>query len=131
MKSIWLQQKIFMKDVERFRKEIGTYTGSSQFFHHPLFSNFLYTEGVKFMADTLEAYWLIEHIMALQLEAPLQHHRFQVWKIQVREDTSATITATNRAGRVIKTIEFELTDFPLESFTLWWSQNLLLLPRED
>lgn len=120
-----------MKDVERFRREIGTYTGSSHFFRHPMFPNYLYTEGVKFMADTLEAYWLIDHVMALQLEAPLRNYRFQVWEIQVRADTSATITATNRAGRVIKTTEFELTDFPLASFTLWWNQQLLLLPRED
>ncbi len=54
---------------------------------------------------------------------------FQVWKI-VKEGTKATITVKDGNKRIIKTFQFSYTDFPLDEFTLWFVDGVLLLKSE-
>ena len=105
------------------------FSGTTQWFKHPLFPKFVYTDGVQFLASNAGAYWLLEFIFSNQLLPKIEAEGFQVWKIMV-VGTKATIVMEEGNDRVIKTFNISYTDFPLESFTLWFIDGALLLPSE-
>jgi hypothetical protein len=53
---------------------------------------------------------------------------FQLWKLRVHSDHTATLTCGN--GNVVFTKAIEYTDFPLEEITLYFTDNIILLPSE-
>jgi hypothetical protein len=55
---------------------------------------------------------------------------FQVWKLKVRSDHTATLSCEDGNGHAVFTKEIEYTDFPLDEITLWFVNNTILLPSE-
>lgn len=119
-----------MKKVDQFKREVMFYTGSNCFFRSYLFPKYTFTEGVQFMAEMLEAFWLIDHVFANQTVASLKDEPFQVWKIKVNEDESARISVKDGNDNKLTFFNLCYTDFPLEEFTLWFTNDRLLLPGE-
>ena len=39
---------------------LAQFTGSERFYRHALVRDVIYTEGVRYVADTVGAYWLID-----------------------------------------------------------------------
>ena len=115
---------------EQLRTELRYFTGSETFYRNPLFPLYLYTEGIKHLAEEAGAYWLLDHIFAHQNSALLKEQRFQTWKLWVTEDHKAQITVTDGNDRELEFFRIEFTDFPLKSITLWLVDQTLLLPSE-
>lgn len=111
-------------------QELGQFTGSETVYRHPLFRKFVYTEGVQFLAQKAGAYWLVEYIFSHQLNAKIKMEEFQVWKIKVEEGHRALIWVEDGNNNLVESFKLEFTDFPLPEFTLWFSNNTLLLPSE-
>lgn len=105
------------------------FTGTTQWYKHPLFSKFVYTDGVRFLAINAGAYWLLEFILSNQTLPKIKAEGFQVWKIKVA-DSKAIIDVEEGNDKVIKSFKVSYTDFPLENFTLWFIDGALLLPSE-
>ena len=87
---------------------------------------FNYTDGVKFLHESCEAYWLLIAISSYHRKEP-----FQLWELTVNEDKSATLTMkedSDKPNIVEQHIAF--TDFPLESISLYLIDGILLLPSE-
>ncbi|MCB9352540.1 MAG: hypothetical protein H6573_34410 [Lewinellaceae bacterium] len=116
--------------IGALRAELRQFTGSEVAYVSPLFSRFRYTEGVYFLAERAGAYWLLDFIFSHQVIPAIKAERFQVWKIEVKEDYSATLTVEDGDGNQVKQYRIDLTDFPLEEFTLWFTDRTLLLPSE-
>jgi len=57
-------------------KELQHFTGSEKFYRHPLFRIFVYTEGVQFLAEKAEAYWLIDYILSNQVDEKIKAEEF-------------------------------------------------------
>ena len=55
---------------------------------------------------------------------------FQVWKLTVRPDRSATLTCDHGNGNIVFTKKIEYTDFPLDEITLYFANNAIHLPSE-
>lgn len=109
---------------------LSQFTGSTIFYKYQLFPKYCYTEGVQYLAKHGECYWLLDFIFSHQYDDIIQSQPFQVWIITVQEDKSATIRLEDGNKNTIKTFELSFTDFPLQSFTLWLTNNTLLLPNE-
>ena len=117
--------------------DLAKFIGTENWYRHPLVLSITYTEGVKYLADRAEAHWLIDTIALLQVGSAVEGEPFQVWRLVVREDHSATLTCTD-GGRsandgVPITLYEELisyTDFPLDRIDIWVSGGVILLPRE-
>ena len=106
------------------------FTGTTQWYYHPLFKAFNYTDGVRFLAINAEAYWLIEFIFSHQLNPKIKALEFQVWNL-VKKENGCTITVEDGNDNVIATFNLNSTDFPLEKITLWLEESTtLLLPSE-
>lgn len=109
--------------------ELKQFTGSERFFRNPLFLAFLYTEGVRFLAQRASAYWLIDFIFSMQLEPEIKTQPFQAWSIEVVEGESIWITVDD-GNLYIEEYRLEFRDFPLKNCTLWFIEGTLLLPSE-
>jgi hypothetical protein len=119
-----------MTDTIKLLNDLKYFTGSEEYYRNPLFKKFIYTEGVKYLAENAQAYWLIDYIFSYQTLKLLQTHPFQVWKIKVAENNTAIITVEDGNKQVLKTFKLDYTDFPLEEFSLWFIEGTLLLPSE-
>ncbi len=118
------------EDTGRLKAELRQFTGTEQYYYNPLFKDFKYTDGVKFLAERAGAYWLLDYIFSNQPHRSLKGETFQVWKVRVNQDDSATLTVEDGNDNVLTTFRIEYTDFPLEEFNLWLIDKVLILPSE-
>jgi hypothetical protein len=111
--------------------DLRQFTGSEHWYRHWLVRNLLYTDGAKHVADAGGAYWLIDEIaLAQQFDKTVAAERFQVWKLAVGPDATATLTCEDGNGNTVSSKRIEFTDFPLLEITLWCTDNTIPLPSE-
>jgi len=91
----------------------------------------VYRRRAKHVADEGGAYWLLDTIAICQrYEKPVAAEAFQAWKLVVRSDRTATLTCEDGNYNVVYTQQLEFTDFPVETITLWFENNVIYLPSE-
>lgn len=92
---------------------------------------FVYTDGVRFLAEMAGAYWLIDLIASWQPKARADPalHDFQLWELRV-SSTRATVTCSRDAGDEAFRQEIEFTDFPFSGVKLYLEWGVLMLPSE-
>ncbi len=113
------------------KADLAQFTGTEQWYRHPLVRSLLYTDGIKYMATKAGAYWLIDEIAFMQQHPGVKNQSFQVWKLKVNleKSTALLICEDGNYNRVFeKKISF--TDFPLDEITIWLTENVMLLPSE-
>jgi hypothetical protein len=107
------------------------FTGTEHWYRHPLVRAVLYTDGAQYVAETGGAYWLLDEIaFAQKSEAAVAAEEFQTWTLTVREDRSAALVCSDGNLNVVYRKEIGFTDFPLPEITLYFSNNVILLPSE-
>ena len=113
------------------KSELRNYCGTQTWFRHPLFRKYLYTEGIQFLAEMGECYWLIDLIFGFQIgQQAVRDEGFQLWELKVTENKGATLTCDNGNGEIVFTHNLTFTTFPMDSIRLYFSDNVLLLTSE-
>lgn len=113
------------------KADLMQFTGSEQWYRHGLVRKVLYTDGVKYVAETAGAYWLVDEIAFGQREAVVASEEFQVWTLKVDLAASnAVLTCDDGDDRVVFTKRIEFTDFPLGEIRFYFTDNVILLPSE-
>lgn len=105
------------------------FTGTENRYAHPLFKSFTYTDGVRYMAQECNAYWLIDAILSHQGNVRLGRGGFQVW-ILTKDGTHWILYCEDGDNNRIIQQRIEFSDFPLQKMTIWLTDNVLLLPSE-
>ena len=119
------------KTAKLSKADLMQFTGSENWYRHALNRNILFTDGAKHVADEGSAYWLLDTIAICQrYEKLVAAEACQVWKLVVRPDRTATLTCEDGNYNVVYTQELEFTDFPVETITLWFENNVIYLPSE-
>jgi hypothetical protein len=119
-----------MTDKTLSKADLAHFTGSEQWFRHGLARKILYTEGAQYVAEHGGAYWLIDEIAFNQVEPAIAAEEFQVWRLTVAADKTATLTCDDGNDRVVFTKQIEYTDFPLDGIRFYFTNNTILLPSE-
>jgi hypothetical protein len=118
---------------------LAQFIGAEHWFRHGLSRSVTYTDGVKYVADTVGAYWLIDIIaIAQRLDEAVRKERFQLWKLEVCENESATVTCEDGNHNQVYRQEIEWTDFPREGISFYCCEDgtipgitrVILLPSE-
>lgn len=103
------------------RHALGSFSGTDKY--HVLngaFPRIFATDGVYFLCQSCEAYWLFEAIASWQYHKNIRKEPFQVWKLVVEQDGSASLRAEDGDYRLLTCQDIPITDFPLpEGITLW------------
>jgi hypothetical protein len=110
---------------------MSQFNGSEHWYRHGLVPTITFTGGVKYVADTAGAYWLLDEIaLAQRRNFKVAREEFQVWKLTVKDDDSASLVCEDGNCNVVLTKPIPFTDFPKEGVTLWFANNTIYLPSE-
>jgi hypothetical protein len=111
--------------------DLAQFTGSETWYRHAINRKVLYTEGAQFVAERGGAYWLLDEIAIIQpYNKAVAAEEFQVWKLKVNGDRSATLSCEDGNDNTVYTKTIEYTDFPLDEIALWFANNTIYLPSE-
>jgi len=120
-----------MKTEKLTKADLTGFTGTEQWYRHPVIKSTLYTDGIKYLAERAGAYWLVDEIAYQQYHPRVQTEEFQVWKLCVnQQQSSATLTCDDGNGGILFTKQIGYTDFPLEEIIIYFTNNVILLPGE-
>lgn len=116
-------------NAEKIKSELDQFRGTEQYYKTNL-PDALYTDGVKAMAELCEAYWLVTDATIYGRYLSKKGHDFIVINLKKIEGDKATLTYEDGNKNVLRIDEIPFTDFPLETFKLYYTNNVLLLPSE-
>jgi hypothetical protein len=122
-----------LKLAAEIRSGIGQFTGSQKFTRH--LCGTILTEGAVWLADSAQAWWMMDMVASYQTEAKVKREQMQVYKFTINlESGQAEVEISDGNKKVLATQKFT-TDFPLASITLWACENELgghtvMLPSE-
>lgn len=108
--------------------DLQQFTGDLERYRHSINKQVIFTQGVQFVAEKGEAYWLIDEIalsygtnkmrQAIQRDPRLE--TLQFWCLKVRADRSARLTARADSGeRPFINRRIPFTDFPMDEVDIW------------
>ena len=121
-----------MLTVEEIQKTLPHFSSTENYYRHTL-GFFNYTDGVRYVAKSCEAYWLIDAIASYQLKRPLINsqdlQRFQIWTLQVNEG-KGILTLEKDTDQRVFSLEIPYTNFPLPEIRFYLSTKVLMLPTE-
>ena len=110
---------------------MSQFTGSEHWYRHGLVPSITFTDGAKYVADAAGAYWLLDEIaLAQRFDTKVAAEEFQVWKLTVNADSTATLVCEDGNHNVVCTKQIPFTDFPPEGVSLWFENNVIYLPSE-
>jgi hypothetical protein len=121
-----------MKTVAEIENGMAYMTGTSEYTRwSPLFRNHVLTDGAKFIAESADAYWLMDAIASY-------HHKcmkddmlrdFQSWKLKVN-DSAGVVSCDRDTNNRAFSQDIPYTDFPLDEIKLYVCNGVILLPSE-
>lgn len=129
-----------MLDPDELQAGLAQFTGTQQWYRYRLGEVILayYTDGVRYLAENAECYWLLTEIVSVQTQGKIRREPFQVWHLRLGEDSGATLSCEDGNDNVVFTKHIPYTDFPLSEMTVWVEYGevegavkpVLLLPSE-
>lgn len=136
-KSKHLGESTSSSEKDKLAREIEStlpqFSGSENWYKHSL-SGYTYTDGVKYLGEKAEAYWLVDKILlTMKHEPKLQlqdYQEFTAWRLELNTDLSATLTAEDGNRHKLYSEKIVYTDFPLKEISLWFENGVLILPSE-
>ena len=78
-----------------------------------------YTDGIKWLQEKGNCYWLTDLIASYQTTKCKQANERQFWELLVADDRSAIVTCDDGDGNISINQSIEHTDFLLSSLRIW------------
>jgi hypothetical protein len=122
-------------NIQEIENTLAGFTGTEHYYPTML-RGFRYTDGVQWLAEVAQCHWLIDAIVSYQLAPQVRgDHRlrhFQVWELQVNEDSSAVLTCYRDSDDPAFGQDIEYTDYPAELAPrkFYVCDGVLMLPNE-
>ena len=126
-----------MMNEREIREGLVGFTGSETFLRYsPLFPNVIITEGVRWLADAAECYWLVDLIASHLPAVQKAGETFAVVMVERTTGSGATFAIVDDipATTIFADQKVDYTDFPLAVLKLYVgfdSENwTIMLPDE-
>jgi len=120
-------------EAKRFKdnpSDLCQFYGTEMWHRDPLMVNMVFTDGVKHVADTRQAYWLIMFIYARYVHMKVfKNEPFITIEMTTEEDT-AEVVFTDGNNNILHVEEIDYTDYPDEGVCMWLVNGVLMLPSE-
>lgn len=130
------------KSPEEIRTLLAHCCGTEGYHKLSIFGNTACTDGIKCMAESCGAFWLVDAIISHQSHHRAKKEEFQVWNFKFVEDTNAAILeCIGDNERVIVRQDIKYSEFPLrEGITIYHTLGsldgvtprwVMMLPSEN
>lgn len=122
--------------------QLRHFTGSERFYRHLLNRQVVFTEGVRFLAEQAEAFWLIDAIasyfgspeMRAAMSSDPRLNSMQFWTLTVTDGRGELEMEADADEPAAITQDVPFTDFPLDRIDIWAGYSgeswTLYLPSE-
>lgn len=135
--------------------DLGYFSGTEHYYaYNPFLSKMLparfgrslqYTDGVKHIAETAAAYWLLDvvfsHVIDIYRKASIEDDQKRLLVCKLRrhaydgmpnqtKGNSALFTVDDGNNNTLAMQEIEFTDFPAMTCDIWVQNGVALLPSE-
>lgn len=115
VRSLYRRPKIITEEWRQgIRHGLNGFSGTDEY--HVLngaFPRIFATDGVYFLCQSCEAYWLFDAIASWQYHKHIRKEPFQVWRLIIEPDGSASLRADDGNDRELTRQDIAITDFPL------------------
>ena len=116
----------------QLKQDLSRFTGTENYWKGR-FHKIKYTDGVKFLHENAECYWLIDLISSAQnlksIVDYLKKDYFQCIELKVL-DNVGTFEITDGNSNILYAQKIEFTDFPLDEIKLYLVDGVLMLRSE-
>ncbi len=122
-----------MIQIIDLKTEIAQFTGSEHLYFNPLYRQLKYTDGIKYFAERVGAYWLLD-IIGTEFhpkttgENPKWDYFLSI-TIKVK-DSKAQIKVTDGNDTTFTTRAISYTDCPEGEWYFYLTDNVLMLASE-
>jgi hypothetical protein len=117
--------------LDFFWSKFAIKRGTEPWHRHGIVPEVRYTDGAKYAADHAGANWLLDEIaLAQRGDKAVAVEAFQLWKLTVQADHTATLVCEDRNGNAVYSKAIPYTDFPLPEIALFFTDGLISLPGE-
>lgn len=124
--------QLCMNTIRNVNEELSQFNGTECYYSHPVLG-YRYTEGVQYLAQNFKCYWLLRDI-ALHNHISLEkiHEPFQVWKLKRCPNPEDGFTLSCEDGNYNELFQSNIpcSDFAGDEVTIWFIDEILLLPSE-
>jgi len=122
---------ITAKELTTFETELAHFTGTEKYYRHPLNRHIHFTDGIKFLCEKLDCFWMMDIIVSVQgIPSIKKCGCGQYWHLEVFHDKKAIITCTSNEV-VLYRQDIQFTDFPLQEITVLCANGVICLLSED
>lgn len=112
---------------EELERNLAQFTGSEEYHKFSHFTRLLATDGVIYLAQSAECFWLLDILASVQNMPKIRRAEMQVLKF----DTASKMVRIEDGNKnVLYKQKIDYTDFPLDEITIWVEGNIVLLPSE-
>ncbi len=115
-------------EIRLKESDLEQFSGTEHYYRHSL-TNYCYTDGVKYLAEKGNCYWLLDKIL-INTKYKKKLQEFGVWKLLVYEDKSALLVCEDGNNNRLYAEKIDYTDFPLPKVEVWFENGVLILPSE-
>lgn len=119
-----------MKTASELNQELPYFTGTMEYHRH---GSLMLTDGVKYLADNAECYWLMDIINSILCIPKVKKEAF-ISITLVKKNNEAKFIATDGNKKLLYTQLIPFTDFPLSEIQLFFSnhpsQRVVMLTSE-
>ena len=121
--------------VNEIKEGLQHFHGSEMFYQIPLIRT-RFTNGLKYLANVAECFWLITDVSVIAKSLLNRSHFITIDFKRLSEEKQdytgyeAEIIYSDGNGNVFETHQYNFTDFPLDELRLYFVDNTLMLPSE-
>ncbi|MEZ7494344.1 hypothetical protein QO206_02525 [Leeuwenhoekiella aequorea] len=116
-------------------EQLHRFCGSETIYTIPMFKT-RYTEGVKYLAEAANCYWLVTDVMVMAKTLRKKSAFLVIYfnrlseELQQKQNTEAQITYGDGNGTIPYQQDYKFSDLPLDELRLFFVQDTLMLPGE-
>ena len=120
------------KTKSEIEQGLAQFSGTEEYHKFSPLSRLVATDGVKWLAESAEAYWLLDAIASYQQKCSKDAmlRDFQAWTLTVKDGTATLKCERDTGDKKPIRQEIEYTDFPLDEVKLYVENGVVMLPNE-
>ena len=123
-----------MMKASELENDLAQFNGTEKYYNYNLFGSKIFlTDGVKYLAENAQCYWLIDAILSYQPKCKKDKmlSQMQFWTLKTNtEKHKAILTCERDSDDIAFTQEIPYTDFPLNEIKIWIENGVMCLPQE-
>jgi len=109
-------------------ENLSQFTGTENYY--PYNFGIMLTDGIKYLADNADCYWLLDIVASYQFNKELENAPFQIWELKAKNEKGiVTCKEDSNMPEIVKQ-KIPYTDFPLAKIKLYLIDGVLMLPSE-